>query len=552
MEAEWNKSNLSSVYFDHVTYPVFFISRNQIIEGNNSFINHLGKEAVGTDFFSIADLKDTSENNITTLLDIAFHKIYLIHLKKSYSEKTEGKVFFNHIPCGDKNYLVATIIFSISNEIDLSLELEHERQCRIENEDELKQYIEELEAIDEALQESNQRFQEMTDLLPQCVYETDIDGNIIFLNKAGEKLFGYNQEDLKEGIGADKLFVDYNVEKAKMNLQKIFEGTDSHGNEYLIKRKNGQVVPVRAYASRVMRDNKPTGVRGVFIDITEQKEARQQIEDSIELIKYQKQQLEEQYNFVIKQNMEIVESMNYARRIQNALLPSDETIKELINEYFILFKPKEIVSGDFYWITRKNNKIMIAAADCTGHGVPGAFMSMLAIAFLNEITNNISDISPANVLNELRKHIIHTLKQDTQKITTMDGLDIALCVIDTDNHEIQFAGANNPLYVVHNSELIEYRSDKMPIGYALEYHEFTNKTIELVRGDTFYIFSDGYMDQFGGEKNKKFKPQRFQNLIKEIHDKPMEEQREILYMTLEEWKGDQDQVDDIIIIGFRY
>jgi PAS domain S-box-containing protein len=552
MDEKEDKTNLSSIYFDHLSYPVFYISRNQIIEGNNSFKCHFGTDAIGKDFFSIADLKDTSENNISTLLDIAFNKIYFIHLKNPESENINGKVFFNHIPFENKNYLVATIIFSLTNDIDLSLELEYERQCRIENEDELKQYIEELEAIDDALQESNQRFQEMTDLIPQCIYETDIEGNIVFFNKAGERLFGYTQEDLKEGIGAEKLFVDYKVEHAMENLQKIFDGEDSHGNEYLIKRKNGEVVPVRAYASRVMKDDKPSGVRGVFIDITDQKEARQQIEDSIELIRYQNQQLEEQYNFVNKQNMEIVESMNYARRIQNALLPSEETIKQLIKEYFILFKPKEIVSGDFYWITRKKGKIMMAAADCTGHGIPGAFMSMLAIAFLNEISSNIEDPTPADILNELRHHVVHTLKQDTQKVTTMDGLDIALCIIDTDKNEIQFAGANNPLYVIHNKELIEYPSDKMPIGFAHEYHEFSNKIIKLVKGDTFYIFSDGYMDQFGGEKNKKFKPLRFQNLIKEIHNKPMEEQKETLYLTLEEWKGDKEQVDDIIVIGFRY
>ena len=552
MEDKTDKSNLGSIYFEHLSYPVFYIARNSIIEANNSFKVHFGEEAVGKDFFSIASLKDDNNNDISTLLDIAFNKIYLIHLNESKSEYTEGKIFFEHVPYKSTSYLVATIIFSISNDIDLSLELEHERQCRIENEDELKQYIKKLEAIDDALQKSNQRFEEMTDLLPQTVYETDFEGNIIFLNKAGEKLFGYTKDDLKDGIGAEKLFVEYEVEKVKKNFRKIFNGEKSHGNEYLIKRKDNEIVPIRAYANRVMKDGNPIGIRGVFIDITEEIEARQQIEDSIKLIKYQKEEIQEQYDFVIKQNMEIVESMNYARRIQNALLPSDETIKHLIKEYFILFKPKEIVSGDFYWITQKNGKIMMAAADCTGHGVPGAFMSMLGIAFLNEIANNIKDPSPAGILNELREHVVHTLKQDTKKITTMDGLDIALCVIDTENHEIQFAGANNPLYVVHNGELIEYPSDKMPIGFAYEYHEFSNKTIKLIKGDTFYIFSDGYMDQFGGEKNKKFKPHRFQKLIKDIHDKPMEEQKEILYMTLEEWKGEKDQVDDIIIIGFRY
>lgn len=544
--------NLGFLYFQHLPYPAFYISRDKIIEGNNSFLHYFGKNSIGANLFSLAEITDTDHNEISTLLDIGYNKIYLLKLKNPVKETSSGKIFFDIVSDLNTNYLVATIIFSISNDIDLSVELAHERQSRIENEDELKQYIEELEAIDDALEESNRRFQEMTDLLPQAIYETDIDGNIVFLNKAGQKLFGYSSNELKKGIKPEDIFVGYEYDKALKNLQKIFDGEDSHGNEYSIKRKDGVKVPIRAYASRILKDGSPVGVRGVFIDITEQNEARQQIEDNLQLIKYQKQQLEEHYGFVVKQNMEIVESMNYARRIQNALLPSELTIKELIKEYFILFKPKEIVSGDFYWINRKDHKIMMAAADCTGHGIPGAFMSMLAIAFLNEIANTLQDPTPADILNELRDHVIHTLKQDTNQITTMDGLDIAFCIIDTLKHEIQFAGANNPLYVMHNEELFEYPSDKMPIGYAHKYHEFTNKTIKLNRGDTFYIFSDGYMDQFGGEKNRKFKPHRFQNLIKEIHKKSMHEQKEILYLTLEEWKGEKDQVDDIIVIGFRY
>ncbi|MFO7843174.1 MAG: SpoIIE family protein phosphatase [Bacteroidales bacterium] len=546
------QDNLGSIYFQNAPYPVCFISRDRVLEGNKSFIHHFGDESIHQNVFSIFSIYDKQNHNITTLLDIALNKIYLFNVKKPRTDWSEGKIFFNDAQEKDKHYLTATILFSHSNEIDLATELALERKKRTESEDELKQYIEELEAIDDALEESNQRFAKMSDLIPQTIYETDINGNIIFLNAAGKKILGYNDEDLKEGIEAKKLFIDYDVEKAKQNLQKIMDGHESHGNEYLLKTKNHHTIPVRAYASRIMKGNNPVGVRGIFIDITEQKQAKQQIEENLELIKYQKQELEEQYRFVTRQNMEIVESMNYARRIQNALLPSEDTIKKLVKEYFVLFKPKEIVSGDFYWVTHKKGKIMMAAADCTGHGIPGAFMSMLGIAFLNEIANTTKEPSPANMLNILREHVIHTLKQDEQKITTMDGLDIALCVIDTDKNEIQFSGANNPLYVVHNGELIEYPADKMPIGYAHAYHKFTNKTLKLVRGDTFYIFSDGYMDQFGGKKNKKFKPHRFKQLIKKIHDKPMNEQKEILYVTLEEWKGEQEQMDDIIIIGFRY
>jgi len=548
----YQQENFGSIYFQNVPYPVCFISRDKFLKGNKAFIYHFGDESIHQNVFSVFSIWDIHNNKITTLLDIALNKIYLFEIKNPKTGWSEGKIFFNDAQEKDKKYLTATIIFSHKKEIDIATELALERKTRIENEDELKQYIEELEAIDEALEESNQRFAKMSDLIPQAIYETDINGNIIFLNAAGKKILGYNDDDLKKGIEAKKLFIDYDVEKAKQNLQKILHGHESHGNEYLLKTKNHHTIPVRAYASRIMKGNNPIGVRGIFIDITEQKQAKQQIEENLELIRYQKQELEEQYQFVTRQNMEIVESMNYARRIQNALLPSEETLNKLVKEYFVLFKPKEIVSGDFYWVTHKKGKIMMAAADCTGHGIPGAFMSMLGIAFLNEIANTITNSSPANILNILREHVIHTLKQDKQTRTTMDGLDIALCVIDTDKNEIQFAGANNPLYVVHNGQLIEYPADKMPIGYAHAYHKFTNKTIKLVKGDTFYIFSDGYMDQFGGKKNKKFKPHRFKQLIKSIHDKPMNEQKEILYLTLEEWKGNFEQIDDIIIIGFRY
>src|SRR6056297_69257 len=540
------EENFGSIYFQNVPYPVCFISRDKFLKGSKAFIYHFGDESIHQNVFSVFSIWDIHNNKITTLLDIALNKIYLFEIKNPKTGWSEGKIFFNDAQEKDKKYLTATIIFSHKKEIDIATELALERKTRIENEDELKQYIEELEAIDEALEESNQRFAKMSDLIPQAIYETDINGNIIFLNAAGKKILGYNDDDLKKGIEAKKLFIDYDVEKAKQNLQKILHGHESHGNEYLLKTKNHHTIPVRAYASRIMKGNNPIGVRGIFIDITEQKQAKQQIEENLELIRYQKQELEEQYQFVTRQNMDIVESMNYARRIQNALLPSEETLNKLVKEYFILFKPKEIVSGDFYWVTRKKGKIMMAAADCTGHGINGAFMSMLGIAFLNEIANTITNSSPANILNILREHVIHTLKQDKQTRTTMDGLDIALCVIDTDKNEIQFAGANNPLYVVHNGQLIEYPADKMPIGYAHAYHKFTNKSIKLVKGDTFYIFSDGYIDQFGGKKNKKFKPLRFKQLIKKIHDKPMNEQKEILYLTLEEWKGDQEQMDDII------
>jgi hypothetical protein len=220
---------------------------------------------------------------------------------------------------------------------------------------------------------------------------------------------------------------------------------------------------------------------------------------------------------VRKQNEHIAQSINYASRIQNAVLPSGDKIAELMPEHFILFKPRDIVSGDFYWMARNENKLILTAADCTGHGVPGAFMSMLGVSFLNEI-----------VLKER----------------------MALCIIDYDTMTMQFAGAYNPLYLVRNSELIQYKADRMPIGVHLkEKATFTNHEISLEKGDSFYIFSDGYMDQFGGDEGRKFSSKAFKELILSMQEKSMAEQRVILGETFKMWRGNHSQIDDVLVIG---
>jgi serine phosphatase RsbU (regulator of sigma subunit) len=196
--------------------------------------------------------------------------------------------------------------------------------------------------------------------------------------------------------------------------------------------------------------------------------------------------------------------------------------------------------------------VILAAADCTGHGVPGAFMSIMGISFLNEIANNKDVNTAAEALNHLRHNVITSLNREGSVTDTKDGMDISLCVFDFKNMMMQFAGAYNPLYMIRQGELAVIKADRMPIGiHERDSSPFTNMEFSIHKGDVFYILSDGYIDQFGGQEGKKFMTKQFKDLIQKIHDKPMLEQKEILWQTILEWRGEIEQVDDIIIIGVR-
>jgi serine phosphatase RsbU (regulator of sigma subunit) len=274
------------------------------------------------------------------------------------------------------------------------------------------------------------------------------------------------------------------------------------------------------------------------------------------LLEKQSQELKEQREELMLQKEEIISSINYAQRIQSAILPPEAYITELLNENFIFYKPKDIVSGDFYWIKQVKHYIILVSADCTGHGVPGAFMSMLGISHLNEIVQN-REITQANqILNELRKQIKNSLRQSGKREGSRDGIDIALCVIDTKKNIMQYSGANNPLYIISNnngeSVFKEIKADPMPVGVHFSSDKsFTNHEIQLEIGDTFYIFSDGFVDQIGGNNNHRFTSEKFKKLLLDIHYQPMYEQKEILEETLIDWMGVNSQRDDILVIGAR-
>lgn len=272
-----------------------------------------------------------------------------------------------------------------------------------------------------------------------------------------------------------------------------------------------------------------------------------------ELVEIKNQEIENKRNELETKNTAITDSINYAKRIQQAVMsPKEGLIFSLQKNMFILYKPRDIVSGDFYWFSEKENRAYIVAADCTGHGVPGAFMSMLGITFLNQLVNEEHTENAGKILNNLRKKILSTLSNAEQQNQSPDGMDLALLIFDFNKNEVQFSGANNPLIYIHNNEISRIKGNKMPIGLS-DYMEmsFTTHTFPFHKGDVFYIFSDGYADQFGGDHGKKFLTKSFKELLLEIHSQPLDEQKTILEDTIEDWKGDHFQVDDILVIGIK-
>ncbi|MDF1546318.1 MAG: two-component regulator propeller domain-containing protein [Bacteroidales bacterium] len=290
----------------------------------------------------------------------------------------------------------------------------------------------------------------------------------------------------------------------------------------------------------------------VDLRTTEIREKNEELKQQSEELKSQNEEITTQRDQLEVQHNAITDSILYARRIQRAVLPRTDYIDEVLPENFILFKPRNVVSGDFYWVKQINNYIVIAIADCTGHGVPGAIMSMLGISFINEIVQNKEVFQANHALNELRKQIKQALRQTGKKGEADDGMDMALCALDTQTNILQYAGANSPLLLIQNGEMIEIKPDKMPIGYyPNEKPSFTNHVIQLESNDTFYLFSDGFADQLGGDNALKYKLANLQRVLFENHKKPMLIQKEILEQELNNWMNGQEQTDDILLMGVR-
>jgi len=275
------------------------------------------------------------------------------------------------------------------------------------------------------------------------------------------------------------------------------------------------------------------------------RELEDKVRERTKEIRLQKEQIE-------KQNKEIKYSFDYAKRIQSTVLPPVDVFDNLFAEHFILLKPRDIVSGDFYWVSQKENKVFLTASDCTGHGVPGSLMSMLGITMLHEIVNEKDFGRSDKILNELRVSIARTLKQEGKPGEQKDGMDMVMLIYDRNTRKLEFSGANNPMYIIRKGEMLEFKGNNMPVAYYDNMADFDRQTIQIQKGDRVYLFTDGFPDQFGGKDGKKFKYKPFKELLLEVHERPMDEQKRILQMVFDEWKGGLDQIDDVLVMGLRF
>ena len=270
-------------------------------------------------------------------------------------------------------------------------------------------------------------------------------------------------------------------------------------------------------------------------------------------IQQQKKKIEIQKDEILAQKNDITSSITYASRIQQAILPDRKIFEKAFKGYFIFYRPRDIVSGDFYWISGMRDEVVFAAADCTGHGVPGAFMSMLGNSFLNEIAKeSTSKLSAGQILDELRRKVMEALSQSGDNLDARDGMDMALCIYNKQKNLLEYSGAYNPIYLIRNGELIEYKADRMPIGFYPKKKNFRTQVIDVKKNDTLYLFSDGFQDQFGGLHSKKFTTGKFKQMLVDISDLSMQEQQDQLQQRLTYWQLNNEQVDDILVLGVRF
>ncbi len=341
-------------------------------------------------------------------------------------------------------------------------------------------------------------------------------------------------------LGSEKLLQETKIRQQKIVIIAFFAG-------FLI------ILVFSIIIYKQYRDKKKANIQLAQQneEINQQKEEILAQRDEIE---GQKDIAEKQRDYITDQKNEIDDSIRYAKRIQQAVLPQLENVGIYTKDMFIMFKPKDVVSGDFYFVRyiERSGVLLAAAADCTGHGVPGAFMSMLGVTFLNEICLKPEIQHAGEVLDELRKYIINSLHQTGKFGEQKDGMDIALVAIFREKKILEFAGANNPLYLFRNNELHEYKGDKMPIGIHDRVNQlFANQVINIEEDDSLYLFSDGFADQFGGIKGKKYMYKRFKEFLMNIHNRPMIEQQKMLAQESVDWRGSIEQIDDQLIVGIK-
>lgn len=432
-------------------------------------------------------------------------------------------------------------------------------------------YSIERKQSEKILRKSDEKYRELFLKSKDAIYISTIHGEFIDINPAGLALFGYDLADI-DFLKVRDLYV--NVED-RVNLIRILERSHEVEDYEIELIKKDKVTKLHCLLTTTVvydDDKNVSGYQGIIKDISAKKNAEEALFRSLrdldqankelnylnatleEKVQQRTYELKDKMAIVANQHKEITESINYAKRIQASILPADEKIIQYLPDSFIYYAPKDIVSGDFYWFDQLDGNPMLAIVDCTGHGVPGAFMSIIGYTQLNEIItdNRISD--PGMILKELDKRVRIALNQNKGiEGNSKDGMELGIISIDRKTKTVHYAGAMRPLYYIRDGELTILKGDKFAIGgTTLKPKKFITQSVAYEKGDCLYLFSDGYPDQFGGPKGKKFMTRNVGKMVKSISNLSMKEQGQIIIRTIEDWRRNEEQIDDILITGVRF
>ncbi len=422
--------------------------------------------------------------------------------------------------------------------------LREQQQSLLEKGKELQIQNEKIKTISDNLEEQNRRIayserkiRNLLQMLPEAIFQIDSKGKVIYANDEFYRYIKYEKESL---LNISQIVNYDNVSKEKFlsQIKKQIKETKIIKNLSLnIIRSDNTQFPA-LFSVIEASDSDELAYRCMFMDITSQVEDEEKIVNA--------------YKEISLKNKDITDSLKYAYTMQKAVMPDEKIFSEVFSEYFIINKPQSIVSGDFYYISKVDNKVVFALSDCTGHGVPGGFMTMLGITLLNELYGSSNEItSPEIALAKMRTKIIESLSQKNEPASNKDGMDIILCILDTETLMLEFASANQPLLILRGDKIITVKGDSMPVGIYLKMKEFSLKQVQLNKGDSLYVFSDGIVDSFGGDRNRKLYIRGLRSIIEDCYTLPMKKQAEYIEETFEKWKGDNQQIDDILVMGIK-
>ncbi|MBI5217514.1 MAG: PAS domain-containing protein [Bacteroidia bacterium] len=504
--------------------------------------------------FGYSSLDEFKQLIGTNLLEISKHSDIRSAIK-ACTEKKESLIYESLIPTktGTNIWIQSTLtpIFDDTGNIARLIEIDTDITKIKTAEEEIRQQKEEIQTQAELLFNINKELEKLSIIASKTdnsIVICNEHGVIEWINEGFTKLFGYTIEEFIKEKGDNIFETSYNPQIREL-FNYCIEKKESVVYSSLNSTKSGNAIWVQTTLTPILDDSGAISkIVAIDTDITKLKDAEEEITKKSELLAETNKELK-------TKNIQIMDSINYAKLIQEAILPESCHFELLLPEHFIFYKPRDIVSGDFYWLMEKNNFIYAAVIDCTGHGVPGAFMSMIGNTLLNEIVADNEAIEPSVILDKLNEKVIFALKQGGENTESQgDGMDISLCRIDNARKEILIACAYQSVFAISGNEIITINGESFSIGGIFNKQlkqRYTDHVIKIEKETSVYMLSDGYLDQFGGVENEKFLSANFKNLIKDIHHLNMKEQSEIINTTFLNWKGLGQQIDDITVLGFK-